>query len=479
MRPGFDVELRDTPVPRSAPTDTSTWFVADITEFGPVEPQLLLSPDDRAKVYGDRLSTSFFADAVETAFAEGASRVYVKRVVGDAADVATHSFSDATPAPTLAVDAAAPGAWYNDLRPAIIVDGAQFSIEVDHADDPGKLLTVSPLFDTKAQAVEWSQTNRYIRVRSLAPLTLPVAAAAVALAGGDDDIDGIDNDTWTAALASFGLLLGPGQVSLPGKTLAALHSAVLAHCAVNNRRGALDAPDDPNAAVLEAAAAAVRSDPNARFGAMFGPWDVIPGLTPNTKRTVPPCARAAGTIARSDSQTGNPNLPAAGDNGRAQYVIDLTQTYTDDEYTALNDAGVNMSRFVFGGDPQIYGFRTLVDPDVDPRWVEFSGSRTVMYATSAARGVMATFAFDQIDGQGHKFAELEGAIGGILLPLYRMGALYGSTPQEAYRVDAGTAVNTPERVQARELRSVLALKTSPFAEHVVTEIVRRLVTEEV
>lgn len=477
MRPGFDVELRDTPVPRSAPTNTSTWFVADIAERGPVEPQLLLSPDDRERTYGGRLSTSYLADAVETAFAEGASRVYVKRVVGDAATVATLDIDDATPAPTLAVDSVAPGAWYNDLTVEVTADGASRTLIVRDADD--NVVTQSPAFDDKQQAVEWSQRDRYIRVRSLAPNTLPAVAGPAALVGGTDDVVGIDTDTWTAALGGFGLLLGPGQVSLPGKTLAALHSAVLAHCGRNNRRGVLDAPNDPNAAALIAAAAAVRNDVNARYGAMFGPWDVAPGLVPNTTRVVPPCARAAGTIARSDSQTGNPNLPAAGDNGRAQFVIDLTHTYTDDEYTDLNDAGVNMSRFVFGGDPQIYGFRTLVDPAVDDRWVEFSGSRTVMYATAAARSVMATFAFDQIDGQGHKFAELEGAIGGILLPLYRMGALYGATPQEAYRVDAGAAVNTPERVQARELRSVLALKTSPFAEHVVTEIVRRLVTEGV
>jgi len=481
MRPGFDTELRDEPVSRSGPIDISTWFVVGPAVKGPLTSRLLVSGKDYTVNYGGRDEALFVPDSIETFFAEGGTRAYMRRIVGPAATKATHNLLDGTPAATLRVDAAWEGAWYNGLNVEITTADGEFSVSVTHDDDPDTVIAAGGPFATKADAVAFFANSDIIRLTSLVPNTSPVAAT-VNLAGGDDDLDGITDDDYAAGADSFSLMMGPGQVSFPGRTTAEAHAAVLAHCAARNRRGVLDVPDSPNVGTLTAAAAAQRGTlaKQDRYGALFGPWDIVPGVLPNTKRTVPPCARVAGTIARSDNATGNPNLPAAGDNGLAQFALDITQTFTDDEYTTLNDAGVNMSRYIFGNDLQVYGYRTLVDPALDPRWVEFSGSRTIMYATALARKVMATFAFDQIDGEGHAFSELEGSIRSVLLPLYKpMRALYGATPQDAFRVYAGSALNTPERVQNRELRVQMALKTSPFAEHVVTEIVRRLVTEEV
>lgn len=482
MNPGFDVELRETPVPRDAPTNTSTWFAVGVAEKGRTDaPTLHLNPDDVVRAHGARLSTSYFMDAWETYFMEGGSRGYSVRVVGPAAVKASVTLDDAAAADTLKVDAIAEGEWYNNLRAAIVAAAAPNAathrvLVISHLTD-GELER-SPEFSDKADAVLWSASAKYVRVTSLAGI-LPAVVAATALTGGTSDIAGITDAQYDAAIARFSLLLGPGQVSMPGRTTTAAHTSLLTHASLHNRRAVLDAPNDPNKAVLIAAAAAQRSLTVSRFGAMFGPWDVIPGIFPNTTRVAPPSARVSGTIARSDTSSGNPNLPAAGDNGRAQFAIDCVHKFTDADYTELNLAGVNMSRHVFGDDLQVYGFRTLVNPALDKRWREFSGSRTVMYATAQARRVMAGFAFDQIDGQGLKFGELEGAITGVLIPLYEKGALFGGTPGEAFRVNASAAINTPVRIADGELRVVMALKTSPFAEHVVAEIVRRMVGEEV
>lgn len=477
MRPGFDVELVDQPVPRSAPTDTSTAFFVGPAEKGPITPQLCTSAKKYTDLFGGRVSFSSVPDAVETFFAEGGSRCYVQRVVGPAAVIATHNFSDVTPAATIGVDALSPGAWGNALSVAVLRVAATFALQVTVG---GVIVETSPYFADKASMVAWSTDySKYIRVRSLAPNTLPVAIGATALTTGADDIVGITNTETLAALDKFSRWFGPGQVAIPGATTLALQTALLAHAAARNRRAVLDAPDSADPSVLQAARDANVADPNARFGAMFGPWDVIPGVVANTKRVVPPCARICGNIARNEAIDG-PGQPAAGDSGTALFAIGLTQTYTDAQYEALNDGGVNMSRTLYPGSPiQVYGFRTLVNKDTDPRWVEFSGSRVIMVATSLANAVMAGFAFDQIDGGGHKLAELGGAITGVVTPLYTKGALYGNTPQEAFRVVTDASVNPPEQIQNREVRAVLALKTSPFAEHIVTQIVRRMVTEEV
>lgn len=482
MDPGFDVLLRDEPVPRPGPTRTDTWFVLGITERGPTDaPVLSVSDAGFTDVFGGDIAASYLPITAQRFFLEGGRRLYTQRVVGPDAVKATASFNDSTPAATLAVDGLAAGAWYNGLRITILdeddegIDDDSFAIQVENED--GDILELSPNFTTKTDAVSWSEISEYVRVRSLAGTGIPVGVTQTALTLGDDDIAGITNDDYIAALAKLPKRLGPGQVSVPGSTNQALRSIISEHCAIFNRRAVFASPNSGSRSVLESASLAHKLDYNSRFSAMFGPWDIIAGRFGVT-RTIPPEGRIAGTIARVDL-LGNPNQPAAGDNGRAIRTLDVSHNFSDEDYTKLNLAGCNMSRTVFGRDVAIYGFRTLVDPDEDPRWVEFSGSRTVMYVTAHANARMATFAFDQIDGQGHKFAELEGSLTEICLPLHTMGALYGKEPQDAYTINAGPTVNTVETVRNRELHAVITLCTSPFAEHVVTEIVRRMVGEGV
>jgi hypothetical protein len=93
--------------------------------------------------------------------------------------------------------------------------------------------------------------------------------------------------------------------------------------------------------------------------------------------------------------------------------------------------------------------------------------------------VLDSHVFDVIDGQGHLLNTVAGEIVGELMPLYRVGALYGDTFADAARVDTGAAVNTPETIAARELHAVVALRTSPAAEMLELELVRTPITEVV
>jgi len=47
----------------------------------------------------------------------------------------------------------------------------------------------------------------------------------------------------------------------------------------------------------------------------------------------------------------------------------------------------------------------------------------------------------QIDGKGITLSTMAGEITGMLLAHHRAGALYGASPQEAFRVDVSDAVN--------------------------------------
>jgi phage tail sheath protein FI len=176
-------------------------------------------------------------------------------------------------------------------------------------------------------------------------------------------------------------------------------------------------------------------------------------------------------MARSDA-TQSPNVPAAGDNGRAKYAIGLSQVaWTDADRQLLNDDNVDVFRQI-GGQVTLYGYRTLVNPNSDTSWQWLSNQRLRLKITAEAEKVAEGFMFDQIDGKGQKIAEFAGALIAVLLGYYNAGSLYGATPADAFSVDVGESVNTPTTLAAGELRAVLSMVMSPLAEVVKIEIVK-------
>ena len=281
--------------------------------------------------------------------------------------------------------------------------------------------------------------------------------------------------TLTQGLAAIPAELGPGQVAAPDSSSTADAILILEHCAANNRVGILQAVYDDDASELAAWAATVAADQDAGRGAVFAPFATAPGIAGGSARTVPWGAVAAGHIARLDG-LGNPNVPAAGDRGQALYVTGLQREFTAAERNTLLLAGVNTARIVYGG-ARTYGWRTLADDA--GAWWQFSAARTNMAITARADAVAERFLFSQIDGKGVTLGEFAGQLASALIPFYEAGALYGETARDAFRVDVGPTVNTPETIAAGELRAVVAARTSPHAELVTIEIVKVAVNDAI
>jgi phage tail sheath protein FI len=419
--------------------------------------------------FGTRQSYSLLWDALEIFFREGGSQAYVVRVAGASAVTATKTLMDGqgTPVASLRVDAKNPGVWGNSLNVAVVASGSDRqivitngSVEVDR----------SPFFSDQATAVAWSLNSDWVNVviPGGASTQLPAAASAAALTSGADDNAGITDNQRQAALAYFTRDLGPGQVSIPGNITTANLQALVAHARAYNRQALLDGTDTASRSTLVTQAEALQGD---EYGAIFAPWVLIPGIVGNTSRTVPPSAVAAGLMARSDA-TQSPNVPAAGDNGRAKYAIGLSQVaWTDTDRQLLNDDNVNVFRQI-SGQVTLYGYRTLMNPNGDTSWQWLSNQRLRLKITAEAEKVAEGFLFDQIDGKGQKIAEFGGALSAVLLGYYNAGSLYGDTPSEAFSVDVGESVNTPTTLAAGELRAVLSMIMSPLAEVVKIEITK-------
>jgi hypothetical protein len=472
--PDYYVEIGDRASANGAVVDTGVAFLAGRTERGPSDaPVASRSFPEWVTNHGDRLTADpTLYDTVEAMFHEGQRVIYTGRVVGDTPVKATADVLGAAAAVVGTATALTPGEWGNDLDLVADASGATFTLAVVYK---GATVESSPIFSTWAEAIAWAESSAYLRLANGTGAD-PVDGTT-SLAGGDEDSDAIDDDTWQSALDLFTIDLGGGQVCAPGRTSTVGAGQVLVHAAFNKRVGLVDLPDSPTVSTVTTASLAQRTTEGARLSGAFWPWLTIPGLTPGTTRTIPPSGVVAALMARSDGLGQNPNQAAAGMNGRCRYVIGLSQDpKTADERDTLNQAGANVFR-VMHGEVRLMGDRTLTNPLTDANWVPLSNSRLVCAVASRAGAVLEGFEFRQVDGRDHALGELQGKISGqACKPFYDVGALYGRTPAEAFTVNT-LDVNPPSELQAGRLHAQIALRVSPRAEVIILEIVKVPITE--
>lgn len=477
--PGHKVIIGERAASPTAASSASTGYVAGVFQKGStVEPVLVTSITDAANKTGIRQSANAQAyDTLETMFREGATDVYLGREVGAAAKAATKEAVDAASKKTLKFTAKSKGAWGNSIKVVITLSSGKIVIQVQYN---SVVVETSPELDTNAEAVAWALENsQYVSVEdvSAAETAGDAKTQTLELAEGDDKLGELGTSSAEAALALFTKDLGPGQVLVPGGSTEAIHKAALTHCANNNRRAVLNLASGATAGEHVARGQALRGA-TARYGCLVDGWAVIPGTSLGTTRKVPMAGVYAGLIARNEAEGRNPNEAAAGKRGKARYARELVSPRTDAQRAELNDAGV-IGSIMVRGVVTVYGNVTLVNQTTEPNWKPFSGSRLVMAIAAIAGEVLENYDFAQIDGHGYVFKELEGELAGTAcMPFYQANALYGQTPAEAFIVNTGPDVNTPESIANEEIKAQIGVRISPNGEHLSVELVKVPITED-
>jgi phage tail sheath protein FI len=477
--PGPVFTDRDAAQPTGTQTDTGAWFVPLPAERGPVTPTSVTSPDDFARVFGQKVSYSIASDAITVAFAEGAQRVVFARVVGPAATKASKTLNDSGAAPSLKVEAIGPDTYSNGLKVAVSAGAGGGTFVLVITDSANVELERSPDLADVASAVFWGSLSDYVRVVALGTNN-PATLAAASLSGGTDDRANITDASYRDALALFTPGYGPGQESIPGRVSGTAHADLIASAKAHRRVAILDVGQtDTTKSAMKTLALAARSVVGSEKAAMFGPWATVPGSIPGTVRDVPYSAIVAGHIARSDARTLNPNLAAAGPNGVSSYAVGVKGSpFSDADRGELNDAGLNLALFSPSrGAVMTYGFRTLADPLKLPNQWQLANVRLDMAVTAGANIVAEEFEFSQLDQA--TIQRFGGELGSMLSEFLRRGALYGGTPDEAYRVDVSSTVNTPASLARGELRAVISIRRSPVAEVVKIDVVRVSVAQAI
>jgi hypothetical protein len=476
--PGPVLNERDLVTSRTPSTETGVLYVAAPAAKGPVgSAQLVTSPTAFRNKYGADVTYSVLCAYVDTAFANGLSKVYVSRVVGPGAAPASVTLKDAGNVDCMVVAAADPGPHANGWTVDVAAGGGAGTFFLTVKDASGVVLTESGDLADGAAAMVWAALTGYVTVD---PLTAndPKPVVAAALVGGDDDRSHITDSDRVGALAAFDPDLGPGQVAIPGASTPTAHLGLLTHGRDNRRRALLDLPDTDDVATLTAAALAIRSNGDgslSKYGAMFASWAIVSGDVQN--RYVPWSAVVAGHLARNDAAFGHANVPAAGKNGIAN-VLGVTQAFGKADRETLNDAGINAVRLV-GGQPRTYGFRTVANPAAFKLHWQFANVRLDMQIAAEAEVVQEEEEFEVIDGEGIEVSHYGGRLTALLDKFYALKAIYGKTADEARSVDVGPAVNDDGTAAEGRIRAVLAYRRSPMAERVELDLVHVAVTDAV
>lgn len=484
--PGQAVIFKDQPRARSAPTDTGTAFFVAEADSGPLAPRLCTSLADVASRYGTDTSYSYLYNAAEGFFRGGGARLWVSRAASSTAVTASKDLLNDSAAATLQVQAAGPGESGNSLQVRVQTNAedstipvGQFTIAVLLS---GTVIDSTPPMADKASALVYAAANwKYAVLVDQAGTGNPVALAATSLTGGLANRGAIADGDFQSALDRLTADYGPGQVAQPGMTTSTKALMTLAHAKARNRHGLLDAPDSGTIATVTAAARAADAggDDRGRFGSMYWPWLVVPvpGSAYATK-TIPPSGVVAGLAARSDARSGNANLPIAGyQRGVCDWAIATSQptnALSAADRQALQDNGVNPFLFGYGDPgPVQFGNRTLRLESADPLWLQASGSRCMMQIAALSDEILRRHVHDQIDGRKTVQSAVDQEHRTMLDRLYRLGALYGDTPGDAYALDAISAsVNPDAQLQVGKLTVALQVATSPGADRIELEVTR-------
>lgn len=469
---------------RSGPSGTpravsGQYFAVGITERGPVNKATKInSLGDYRRVYGERVTYGALFDDIAAYFEAGGTQAHILRVVGAAATAGTYTLMDGagTPAATIKVDAANPGAWSSRLTVQVEVgsDGAntrKVTVRLDGevVEQYNNLASVSDIVNRFA-------SSPYVKLSdlgsvSVAPQNLPAVVAATALSAGLDDRATVSAATLTSALPLFKMGLGDGAVAAPGYG-ASMHAALLAHAKTHRRVALLAGPRGATAGDLATLGLALGTATGAEYGGLFGPWIQVSDGAGGV-RTISPEGFVAAARAKAHEQFG-PWQPAAGELSISPYVLGTDVELSNADGVTLEAARVSPIRVV-AGRLRLYGWRSLSSNETD--YFSLTVGDTLNRLVTECELRLEPFVFRTIDGRGQLLSQMAGILIGVLEPIRSAGGLYervvdGEVLDPGYSVDVSAAVNTVESLAKNEVRAAVAARLSPNAQTITLTIVK-------
>ena len=242
-------------------------------------------------------------------------------------------------------------------------------------------------------------------------------------------------------------------------TVQAVQTAMIAHCELmGDRIAILDAPPGLNAQqIKEWRVDKARYD--SMYAALYWPW--IEAMNPADGRLtyIPPSGHIAGIWGRNDDTRGVHKAPA---NEVVRGAVNLEINITRNEHDLLNPEGINCIRAFPGRGIRVWGARTLSS---DPAWRYLNVRRLFNYLEESILSGTNWVVFEPNDQA--LWAKIRRTIAAFLVMEWRAGALFGSTPDEAFYVKCDSETNPAEGIDAGQVVCEIGVAPVKPAEFVI------------
>lgn len=256
------------------------------------------------------------------------------------------------------------------------------------------------------------------------------------------------NTDLIAALDDFRAIDEIALVAIPGVTDDAVQNAILTHCEseyLQDRFAILDGKQSLGTATALTKAAIQGNVRDSSYGALYFPWiDVFDPIT-KAPLTVPPSGHIAGVIARVDATRGVHKAPA---NEVIRGALNVKQLLSKQDQAGLNVEDINVIR-KFDGNITVYGARTLAGKEA-AEWRYINVRRLFLFLRESIDEGTQWVVFEPNDAG--LWAKIERNITAFLTNVWRDGALFGDTPEQAFYVRCDETTNPPD---VRELGQVV------------------------
>lgn len=203
----------------------------------------------------------------------------------------------------------------------------------------------------------------------------------------------------------------------------------------------------------------------SQFAALYYPWLKVPNPKAAGKSiTIPPCGHMMGLWCRTDESRGIHKAPA---NEIPRGVTGLAYDTNFREQEFLNPKGINCTRKFRNRGTLVWGARTMAQLD-DTDWRYVSVRRIMSYIAKSIEEGTQWAVFEPNDED--LWARVTRTVKNFLERIWRQGALFGSTPEEAFYVKCDAELNTPETMKLGQLFVEIGVCPVRPAEFVVFRI---------
>lgn len=496
LSPGVYVEEVSGGVKPVAGVGTSTGAFVGIAEKGVIGKAVLVTNWTQfVKEFGGFIPNGYLAYGVFSFFAEGGTSCYVVRAASDKAKKSSITIMDKTgegATGVLKVTARSEGSWGDKITvdiedPSEKSKDTHFKLTVKYGEKfkeeyEGEISEVFDNISIEEIEDKINDISGFIDVDVLLDLTkeenkkkMPAKGSNTLEGGidGIDDPDFIGDESDKKGLHAFNEVDDINIIAIPDKAgdrdviLAALN-----YC--KNRKDCFFVADPPYGAdptmVKKFKYGTGDSGDykgnafNSSFGALYYPWVYISDPLTAKKKLIPPSGAVAGTYAYTDSARGVHKAPAGISEGYLDSVVGIERIITKGEHDTLNPAGVNVIRTLPSG-ICIWGARTL---SADPEWLYINVRRLLLYIEESIDEGTQWVVFEPNDPS--LWGTVKRNITAFLLRVWRDGALFGSTPEEAFFVKVDAENNPPEVRDAGQLIIEVGIAPVKPAEFVIIRI---------